>query len=178
MLENFAEARKIYERVPRFFPDDPLVWRAWGEMANCNFQLGGADPANYAKALENYSTVTNAPSADLATRQEAQVGIGHVLRRQSEFAHAAGQTNEAAALLEGALQNYLNVVYAEDGGAASDPTWLREAALNAADISEAQRKWDRSLQLLLRLGEKIPALAPGLKPRIDALRKQMELQKQ
>ena len=176
--ENFTTARQIYELLLRSAPADPLTNRAHGEAANCYFQLGRADPANYAKAVEHYAVITNSPTADPATRQQALVGLGHVLRRQSDLARKDGRSAEADALLEAALVNYLNVVYADREGEAPDQLWVKEAMLNAAEVSESRGQWESALKLYQRLGEKIPILAPGLKPKIDAAGKQMELRKQ
>ncbi len=186
VLENYSVARGIYAEIPLFFKSDPLLFksdprvpRAWGEVANCYLQLGSADPAKYVMALENYANITNASSAaDTATRQQAEVGIGHALRRQSELARKDGRSAEADVLLEAALVNYLNVAYPDRDGEAPDPFWVKEAMWNAAEVSELQNQWESALRLYQRLGEKIPALAPGLKPKIDAARKKIELQKQ
>ncbi len=177
-LENYTEARKIYEQVPRFFPaSDPLVPRAWGSMAECYFQLGSIDPANYAKSLELYTNILKAAAADVPTQQQAQVGIGHVLRAQSELARAAGATAEATNLLNGALTAYLSIIYPEEDGEAAVPFWVKEAMLNAAAICKSQGEWERAYKLYLRLAEKIPPLRAALEKDIDAARTQMESQK-
>jgi TolA-binding protein len=175
-LENFREALAIYRQVPQFFPDDPFKPRAWGQMAMCHFQLGSVDAANYADAMELYQKITNASTADLSTREQAQVGMGHVFRRQSELAHEAGQIDRATALLDSAVVNYTNVLYTEPDGETPDQVWIKEAAINAAAILESQRKWDRALNVYLRLSEKLPALREQLARKIANARDQWQKQ--
>jgi TolA-binding protein len=176
--QNFFDARIIYEQVPRYFytPGDPLVPRAWGAMAECYFQLGRADPANYNKALEFYGNITNTTTADTATRQQAEVGMGKVFSAQADLARIAGATAEATNLLNAALTNYLNVIYPSHEGEAPDPFWVREAMWNAADICKKQGQWERVYNLYLGLADKIPPLRAALKKEIEEARKQMESQ--
>ncbi|HTD66437.1 MAG TPA: tetratricopeptide repeat protein [Candidatus Limnocylindria bacterium] len=169
--ENFKEALKIYRQVPQFFGDDPLVPRAWGQMAICHFQL-----EEYDKARELYEKIMAEPAADLSSRQQAQVGIGHVQRAQARLARAAGSTVEAAALTDAALKNYLDVFYAEPAGEAPDPFWVREAALRAAEISESQRNWERALAIYVRLSEKIPVLHDALARKTALARERLQKQ--
>lgn len=175
VLENYNNARTIYGQVPRFFPiDDPLVPKAWGQMANCSFQLGSADPVNYADALDYYAKVTNSPAADGSTRQQAQVGIGNVQRSQAALLREKGSASEAAALLNAALTNYLDVVFSDRDGETPDPLWLKEATLSAADICETQGEWDRAVNLCRRLAERLPALRTAMDKRIESIKRRME----
>ena len=178
-LQNFSEARIIYEQVPRFFfnPSDPLVPRAWGSMAECYFQLGGVDSANYAKALELYTNITKSSAADVATLQQAYVGIGHVLRaRAAELARTSGASSESTNLLNAALGAYLNITYPEADEASADPFWVKEAMLSAIAICKSRGEWERAYKLYLRLAEKVPPLRTALEKDIDVARKQMEQQ--
>ena len=176
-LEKFSTALSIYGQIDKFHADDPQVPRAWGQMANCHFQLGGADPLNYAPALALYEKVTNAPSADRATRSQAEIGIGNVHWKQAKLAQKAGLTAEASSLLETALKSFLRVVYADLAEGPPDPLWVKEAALNAADIAEAQNKWDSAFHLYRRLGEMLPQLRPGLEKKMANAQEQAALQK-
>ena len=177
-LDNYNEARKVYARVARDFPaSDPLVPRAYGEMANCYFQLGTRNEANYAEALENYGKVVSSPVADLSTRRQAQVGLGHVLVEQSRLAKSKGLTSESTALLNAALTNYLEVIYPAREGEAPDPIWLKEATFSAAAISEAQGEWARALNLFVRLAERVPSLKEAAAKRIELIQKQLKQEK-
>ncbi len=176
-LDNFREARSVYAQVPRFFPDDPQVPRAWGEMALCHFQLGTADSMNYADALDFYGRALVAPNADAATRQQAQVGIGHVYRAQALLARDRSLAAEAGALSQAALTNYLEVIFPTRAGEEPDPFWLKEATFSAAAICESQGEWEQALNLFTRLAERIPSLKEAAAKRIDSIQKQMQQQK-
>jgi tetratricopeptide (TPR) repeat protein len=177
-LQNFSEARIIYEQVPKFFPSDPLVPRAWGAMAECYFQLGSADSANYAKALELYTNITKSALADLSTRQQAQVGIGHVLGVQAGLARASGASAESTNLLNAALSAYQSVIYPDENEEPADPFWVKEAMMSAAAICKTRGDWERAYKLYVRLADKIPILRAALEKDIEAARKQMELRQQ
>jgi TolA-binding protein len=178
VLKSFFDARIIYEQVPRYFPGDPLVPRAWGAMAECYFQLGSADPANYAKALELYTNITKSATADISTRQQAEVGIGHVLGVQAGLARANGASTEATNLLNAALSAYQGVIYPDENEEPADPFWVKEAMMSAATICKARGDWERAYKLYVRLADKIPPLRAALEKDIEAARKQMELQQQ
>ena len=181
-LGKFSQALTIYEEVPKYFKDDPLVPRAWGQMANCYFQMAGAETGDAAteylgKALEFYGKVTNAPALDVSTRQMAEVGLGHVLEQQARLRQRASETNAAALLLTAASDNYLNVVYAARDGETPDPLWVKEAALSAAALEESRSQWARAIELYQRLKEMLPALrsSPMIERKIKAAREQIEL---
>jgi tetratricopeptide (TPR) repeat protein len=176
-LDNFREARGVYAQVPRFFPDDPEVPRAWGEVALCYFQLGTADPANYADALDYYGKVLASPKADSTTRQQAQIGIGHVYRAEALLARVKGSPVEATALFQAALTNYLEVVYPTRAGELPDPFWLKEATFHAADVCQLLGEWERARNLFVRLGERIPSLREATAKRIELIEAQLQKDK-
>jgi hypothetical protein len=91
-------------------------------------------------------------------RCQAAVGIGDVQRKQAELAQRAGSQAEASTLLDAALSTYLDVIYGPYLEEQPDPTWVKEAALNAAAIDELRNNWSRALKLYLTLTERIPSL--------------------
>jgi tetratricopeptide (TPR) repeat protein len=176
-LDNFREARSVYAQVPRFFPDDPEVPRAWGEIALCYFQLGTSDPANYADALEYYGKALASPKADSTTRQQAQIGIGHVYRAEALLARDKTSLTEATNLFQAALTNYLEVIYPTREGEVTDPFWLREATFHAADTCEKLGEWERARHLFVRLGERIPSVKEATAKRIELIEAQLQKEK-
>lgn len=174
-LDNFREARSVYAQVPRFFPDDPQVPRAWGEVALCHFQLGTADPMNYADALDFYGRALAAPKADAATRQQAQIGLGHIYRALALL--ATNSVAEVAALRQAALTNYLEVIFPTRAGEEPDAFWLKEATFSAADICQAQGDWEKAVNLFTRLAERVPSLKEAAAKRIELIQKQLKEQR-
>jgi hypothetical protein len=179
-LDRYRNALTIYDQIPRFHAADPIVPRAWAQMAVCYFQLATEAPDNYAKALAHYQKVTNAPSAEISVRSQAAVGIGDVQRKQAELAQKAGDEALASTLLDAALSTYLDVVYGPYVNEQPDPTWVKEAALNAAGIDELRNNWGRALKLYLTMTEKIPALqrSESMQRKIANARQKAALQKQ
>jgi hypothetical protein len=153
--ERFSGALSIYEFIPKHYPNpsDPLVWRAWGAMADCSFQLAVNDPTYYSQALAYYGKVTNAAAADMSARMQAIVGIGNVQREQARLA-----TADARVLLDAASENYLSVLYRSYDSEPPDPYWLKEAALRAADVAASQEEWVQALNVYRRLLDMLPAL--------------------
>lgn len=174
-LLKFEEAIVVFSRIPQLFPNDPNAPRALGRVGDCQFQLGSQDPRRYTNALEQYEKVAAATNADVATRSQAEVGQGNVLKAQALL---AGVT-EAAALWQGALGHYLNVVYGTNlrDGEKPDPFWLKEAAHAAAKIAESQKKWERAIDLYTRLQQMLPTLRTGLEKKIAFCREQLGAEK-
>ncbi len=179
-LEKYRTALGIYGQIPQYHATDPLVPRAWGQMAACYFQLGSENAENYAKALALYQKVTNTPGAEVSVRSQAAVGIGDVQRKQAEMAQKAGSQAQASTLLDAALSSYLEVVYGPYIGEQPDPTWVKEAGLKAAEIDELRNNWARALKLYLTMTEKIPSLqrSESIQRRIAVARQRAALQKQ
>jgi tetratricopeptide (TPR) repeat protein len=180
-VEKFSQALAIYSQIPRelarFNPNDPLLSRAFGEMANCYFQLGRDEPTNYIAAINYYQRVTNAASADVSARVQALVGIGNVQRKQAKLKQDSGAPAEASALLYAALSNYLKVLYDTYEGQKPDPVWLKEAALNAAEIAELRNEWDQALRVYQRIEDLLPALRVSLDKKIATARERAALKK-
>lgn len=173
-LVKFEEAIVIFSRIPQLFPNDPNTPRAWGRIGDCHFQLGTQDPRRYTNAVENYQKVMSAPLADVAARSQAAVGAGNVMRAQAQLAGT-----DAPVLWQLALDQYLNVVYGNNlrDGEKPDPFWVKEAALAAARIAEAQKKWERAIDLYRRLQQLVPPLRAGLEKKIDFAREQLGAEK-
>jgi TolA-binding protein len=180
-LDRFTTARNIVALIPKDYPNETTVARAWGRMADFSFQIGGLlstnkDPEGsiqaYRQAYENYSKVTNSPLADINAIALAEIGMGNVRRREAASADADG------AVLNGeALKHYLNVVYVPNDEH-PDPALVREAAMKAAQLSEEQKEWGRAVELYRRVGEMMPVLRAAMDRRAAMAREQQALQKQ
>jgi len=173
-LAVFERAIVLFDKIPQLCAKDPvsapLIARAWGRIANCYFQLGKEDPRRYTNAIDYYEKALAAPQADLATRSQAEVGLGHVLVKQAQLKAAPDPL-----LLNLALEHYLNVIYGKRllDGEASLPLWVKEAGFAAARILEAQKRWTQVIALYGRLQQIIPPLRPTLEKRVAFAREQL-----
>ncbi len=168
LVQSFSEAVEAYSRIPRNHPNSPLVPLAWGEIGNCHFQLGTADPKAYLLAATAYTNVLTSVPADVATRSQAEVGLGLVRERQAGLATAA----ERPGLLAEALTHYLNVTEGKNlrEGEVADSFWVEKAATNAARLAEEQQRWEVAERLYQRLLELAPALKEKYEARLERLR--------
>lgn len=153
-LARYAEAILIFEEVITKFPDSGLVNVAWGRKADCQFMLGGDDPARYSESMESYRILANSSTAPLDLVLQAEYKIGRCLERLD-------LTKEAFE------QYYLRVIarYLDESEKGiwhteGSKTWFTRAAFSAADILESQGDWRRLVNILQRVVEAgVPAAA-------------------
>jgi hypothetical protein len=137
--------------------------------------MASADPSAYASAYEHFRKVIATQGADVASRSAAEFGMGEVRRKQA----ALNQGAEAMQMQRQALDHYVNVAYAANlrDGERPDVIWVRDAALAAAKLCEAQKNWDLAINLYRRVAEMIPALREGTDKRINEARRQQSVEK-
>jgi hypothetical protein len=123
-MANLQLATNVFGQICLSYPTNHLGARAWGEIGDCDQQMG-----DYASATNAYAQVINSPFADDALRNQAQVGLGIVLEKSA--AQLTG-TNQAA-VLQLALQNYADVFY----DVQADSFWKKKAGLQALPLVEA-----------------------------------------
>ena len=104
-LANFQLAMKVFSRICQLYPTNEQGALAWGEIGDCDLQLAAYDAATNA-----YAQVINSPFANISARSQAQIGLGIVLEKHAALAAGGDQT----ALLQLALQNYLDVFYGKN----------------------------------------------------------------
>lgn len=132
---NFWQARNYFNLlIHDHSSDEPaMAALAWGEMGNCDYQLGGQDPQYYANATNDYLQVM-ASLAPAAARSQAQIGIGMVYEKLAALTNGIAQTQ----LLQAALDNYLDVFWGDNlrDGETASPPWVKEAGLRALPLVE------------------------------------------
>ena len=170
-LDRYGEAITAFSKiVTPPFPTNALGPRAWGRIGDCQLTLATAtrDTNRFAAAAVAYQNALGA-AADVAVRSMAEVGLGIVLEKEAPLHPPA----EQAALLDRALDHYTNVLYGKNlrDGEQPDPWWVKKAGLAAADLAEAQKKWDVAIGLCRRLVVELPPLRPRLEKRIAELEK-------
>ena len=168
-LAKFEEAINRFQRVTNFFPNSRLVPLAMGKIANCHFQLAAQDTNRYEMATNQYWLVINSRLADVATRSQAEVGLGEVLVRMSEL-----RTNRTE-LLNAALTHFLSVVYGRRlaKGEDPDPFWLQKAALAAGGLAaDRLQQFDEAERLYREMKKMFPSLSTTWDKRLESLAQQ------
>ncbi len=174
-LDRFSKALTIFEYIPKHYPQDSQLPRAWGRMADCYFQLASADPRAYTNAYEHYRKATSEPGADVTTRSAAEFRMGEVRRKQAALIQGA----ESMQMQRQALDHYLNVAYAANLREGERPVaiWVRDAAVAGATLCEAQKNWELAIKLYQRVAEMIPTLRESMDKKIKNAREQQSMQK-
>jgi TolA-binding protein len=169
-VKKFNNAIVILGYIPQKAPASPMVPAAWGRMGDYYLQLAALDPKYYTNVMEFYQkAMTN--NAEVAVRSQAEVGLGLALEKQAELA----ATSQREELLTQAYKHYANVLYGLNLNLEekADPTWLKNAALAAIRIKEAQGDLPTVEILYQRLKAWLPALADFADGKIKAVRERM-----
>lgn len=125
---------------------------AWCETGNLDLQMNAFDAATNA-----YIQALNSPAATQELRCKAKVGIGLALEKKADGL----PDDQKKSLLAGALNNYLDVVYAK-----GNEFWIKEAAVHALHlIGDAGAGNEEQLS---RFFDRVENLLPQMK---DALEK-------
>ncbi len=156
-LQNFAEAINAFTTITQQYPTNRLEPLAWGRIGDCHLQLGIQYPKSYESASNAYTKVieSNLPEVPVSARNQAEAGLAIILEKQAE----GRPPSEQAALLNLALDRYLNVVYGKNlGGKLPDPFWLKMAGLAAGRLAESLNRRQEAIRLYQRLMIDLPSL--------------------
>ncbi len=159
---NFQIATNVFGQIAQARSANEWAAQAMIETGNCDLQMNNFDAATNA-----YTLAMNSAYAGVATRSQAQIGLGIALEKKAALASGS----EAGDLLNLALDNYTDVLYNNNlrGDERPDPFWRKKAGLQAAPLvgmlnnAEAERKFYVSLKRLL------PQLADSIDRKIAAL---------
>lgn len=171
-LARFEDAINWFARVTNIYAGSRLAPLAMGKIANCHFQLAALNTNRYEMATNQYWQIIQSPLADVATRSQAEYGLGQVLEKMAEI-----WTNRTE-LLTSALDHYLNVVYSRRLGKDEqpDPFWMAKAAQAAGALAADRLQLpDRAERLYQDMLKAIPGLAPVWERRLETLRQQRSL---
>ncbi len=165
-LDNFGQAIQVFKAISQTYPQTEQAALAWGMIGDCYLQLAGQPQGAhfYGDATNAYAQVINSSQAGAAARSQAQVGMGQVLEKLA--APATGQ--DKTALLQQALQSYLDVLYEKNlrDGESADPFWVKKAGLQAASVVEELGEWPQAVNVYRRLEELLPPLRDSLEKKI------------
>lgn len=170
-LANFKQAIPYFQVVCQQYSSGEYAgeeWGplAWGEMGNCYYQLGAQDPLNYASATNAYLQVMVSPAAKVATRSQAQLGLGLVYEKLAALTNGAAQTG----FLHAALDNDLDVFWGNNlhDGETSVPFWVKQAGLRALPLIESLGAGDPN-----KFIDQMEAILPQMKDILEKKRLQI-----
>ncbi len=164
LLANYAAATNIFVQILTICPTNDAAARAWGEIGDCDLQLG-----DYVSATNAYAQVfrTNSP-ADISVRGGAQVGLGIVLEKMAAQVSGADKTN----LLNQALDNYLAVFDGKnlrDDEHEKDLFWTKKAGWQAAPLVGLLNDSEVEKDFYIDLIKALPQLKDAVEKKIAAL---------
>ena len=171
-LANYETAIQVFSGILKTYPTNPITVLAWGEMAKCYKQLGGAGTTN---AVFCFSQVVTSAVANVAARSVAQVGLAGVIVDLAQLEPREAQ----APLLRQALSNLLEVVYGTNlrEGETSDEFGVRRAGLEAGALLERLGDWEQAEKLYSRLQDLLPVLRTSFQKKIDQARERRAAEK-
>jgi TolA-binding protein len=167
-MPDYREAIDAFDKIPLFFPTNPIAVLAVGEKACCLLQL--------ARSSQEFTSVTNAfqkvidsPLADIRARSIAKVGLAITLEKLAE--QSAG--TDRITLYMAARDQYLDVLNGKlrRPGEEPDPFWTKEAGLKVYRLlADILKQRAQAIKTLEELQTTIPGLR--LEDRINALKAQ------
>ena len=145
--------------------------RAWGRIGDCFLQLAATNSGQYENATNYYQMLVVSPDADVASRSQAEVGLGIVAEKQAEQKIGEEQT----ALLDTALRCYAHVLFGKNlrDNEEPDPFWVENAGLKAGRVAETLQEWQQAINIYTHLEELLPTRRSMLESKILGAQKQM-----
>ncbi len=167
-IAKYTEALDAFRLIPQRHPADAAAALAWGEIGDCYLQMASLDPRYYDSASNAFQTAISLPVASVATRSQAQCGLGRILE------NLAAQPNapDARALLLKARDQYLDVALEKNlrAGETADEFWVKKAALDALRLLEQMQDWPtQDRQATVMFCRRMQKVLPVLGPRFESL---------
>lgn len=165
-LSGYRLALEAFSRVPEF-TNSPFATPALGMMANCHFQLGASNPANFDRAAELYRQAATSPGAGIVTRVQARVGLAEVLRRKAELRGGV----ESTELFDRAIQGFEDVAFGRilEPGETVPPTALAEASRSAGELLERLGRTSQAIGVYRNAARELPSAAAAWEERARRL---------
>jgi outer membrane protein assembly factor BamD (BamD/ComL family) len=173
-LDNYREAIVALETITTTYPMARQAPLARARMGDCFLQRATVEPKLYEQAIAAYTNVIRSDMADIATRSQAEVGLGHAevgLAKAQEKQAGQAPGSERERLLAEALRHYMNVAEGKNLRASeqADPFWVKEATVAAARLAQDQQRWDVAANLYHGLIDLFPALRKTWEARLEKL---------
>ncbi len=170
--DKLTDAMNAFVYVIEKFPESRESVLAQGKLANCHLQRAELNPsqaaAAYAEAARLYLEILKAPTADIATRSQAEVGLALVREKQAPKPSGA----KLHPLHKEALDHLLNVFQGGNlrPGENASPFWLNRAGVEAARLAESLGLREQSAAVYDTLARTFPASAAAFQLRASQLR--------
>lgn len=170
--QRLSDAMTAFSRLIEKLPNTREALLARGKLADCHLQSATLDPAlapaAYTNAALLYLEVLQAPAASVATRSQAEVGLGLVREKQAALLDPAPRH----ARLEEALAHHLNVFHFRNlrPGELASPFWVNRAGLEAARLAETLGRRDQAAHVFETLAQTFPSSATAFRQRAAQLR--------
>jgi hypothetical protein len=170
--DKLGDAMTAFAAVIEKFPNSREAILAQGKLASSHLSRAELDPAqataSYTNAARLYLEILQATGADIASRSQAEVGLGVVREKQAARAPAPDQ----ARLVQDALNHHLNVFHGRNLRPAetASPFWLNRAGLEAARLAEALGLAEQAAAIYDSLARSFPATAAQFQQRALQLR--------
>jgi len=167
-LAGYTAAIQVFSLISQRFPTNATAALAWGEIGNCYVQMATLDPQNYEAASNAYQKVISMPAASVASRSQAQCGLGLIAEKLAE----TGSGDERKALLLRARNYYLDVALEKNirEGETADDYWVKEAGFRTLRLLELMQGWStQDPDVIVNFCRKLQQLLPVLKGRLEVI---------
>ena len=163
-LGKFSGAILVFEEVINNYPTSDIVPLAWGRKGDCQFTLGGDDPARYEEAIRTYRVVTQSPHAR----------VDHIWQAEYKVARCFEKLGREEEALEHhyskVMVPFLMVKSRGEPISESAKTWFTRASLGAADLVTEKQDWRQLVRILDRIVEADVAVSAEASARIKTIK--------
>jgi tetratricopeptide (TPR) repeat protein len=160
---NMDDAIAAFSHLTNGAPTNAVAVQALGRLGDCYMQWADLrhDPKVFVNVIQMYQAILSYPetNTDIATRSQAEVGLGLIAERQGHNAEA--------------LDDYCKVLYDLDPEN-FDPFWVEQAGVYAAHLCEEQHQWEKAVNVYKRILEAVPSLRAALDKKIASAQSHAE----
>jgi len=167
-LAGYTAAIQVFGLMPQRFPTNEFAALAWGEIGNCYLQMATLDAHNYEAASNAYQKAVSLPTASVASRCQAQCGLGLVAEKLAETSNG----DDRKALLLRARDYYLDVALEKNirEGETADDFWVKEAGFRTLRLLELMQGWStQDPDTIVNFCRKLQQLLPVLNARLEVI---------
>ncbi|MBN1672925.1 MAG: tetratricopeptide repeat protein [Kiritimatiellae bacterium] len=161
-LLEYSGAIVLFDEVIKQFPDSYLADHAWLRKGDCQFTLGTHAPERYEEAITSFRVIVDSTKAPLDLKLQAHLWIGRCLEKTNRKDEALHQ------YLTEVVYKYLT--FREEGRRVDGAYWFTRAAISAAGICEAQKKWREAVNIYRHIVDADVPASKDAQERINKIR--------